>query len=129
MPRIESNKIGSNKTQITINPINDKTAKNQIGFLVLGVLGLIMASTQIFGDTKEFVKMAKVVRTTGKGKETEQSWVFKLDDMDKTTCDLQPVNPNTPEAEPLRSPAEILENMKVLDEKTNAILLSLKDLI
>jgi type I restriction enzyme M protein len=42
---------------------------------------------------------------------------------------LSPKNPNTPEEAPLRSPEEILVEMKELDKETNSILKSLKALI
>jgi len=61
--------------------------------------------------------------------ETENSWTFKLGDIDGETFDISPKNPNTPEEAPLRSPEEILEEMKELDKETNSILMSLKELI
>ncbi len=74
-------------------------------------------------DMKEFIAFAE------KKKESEKSWVFKVKDMDEDTFDLSPNNPNTPEEAPLRSPAEILEEMKDMDKETAAILKSLKELI
>ena len=61
--------------------------------------------------------------------ETENSWTFKLADIDQKTYDLSPKNPNTPEEAPLRSPEEILIEMEKLDKETNSILASLKELI
>jgi len=61
--------------------------------------------------------------------ETENSWTFKMADLDEETLDLSPKNPNTPEEAPLRSPEEILAEMENLDQETNSILLSLKALI
>lgn len=49
--------------------------------------------------------------------------------MDEETFDLSPKNPNTPEEAPLRSPQAILAEMAELDQETNAILESLKELI
>jgi type I restriction enzyme M protein len=80
-------------------------------------------------DMAEFVTMAKEVIAKGKGKETEKSWMFSMADLAEDTLDLSPKNPNTPEEAPLRSPEEILVEMKELDKETNSILKSLKALI
>ena len=61
--------------------------------------------------------------------ETENSWTFKVGDIDEETFDLSPKNPNTPEEAPLRSPEEILEEMESLDKETANILGQLKSLI
>jgi len=80
-------------------------------------------------DMAEFIEMATEVRSTGKGKETEQSWTFSLSEIDENTYDLSPKNPNTPEEPPLRSPDAILAEMQALDSDTNDILERLKELI
>lgn len=74
-------------------------------------------------DMKEFVKLQP------KKPETENSWNFKIADLDEDTYDLSVKNPNTPEEDPLRSPKVILEEMENLDKETNTILKSLKELI
>ena len=74
-------------------------------------------------DMSEFVKLQ------ASKPETEKSWNIKVGDLDGETLDLSVKNPNTPEKAPLRSPEEILSEMESLDEKTNNILLSIKDLI
>ena len=74
-------------------------------------------------DMKDFIKSQK------SNPETENSWTFKIGEIDKETLDLSPKNPNTPEEAPLRSPEDILEEMESLDQETNSILLSLKELI
>ena len=74
-------------------------------------------------DMVEFVAFAKTK------KDMEQSWVFKVNDLDEETFDLSLKNPNTPEEAPLRSPQEILVEMESLDKETNMILNSLKALI
>lgn len=61
--------------------------------------------------------------------ETEQSWNIKVADVDVATYDLSVKNPNTPDEAPLRSPEDILAEMEALDDKTNAILQSIKELI
>lgn len=74
-------------------------------------------------DLKEFVKLQK------ERPETEKSWNLKVKELDEKTLDLSVKNPNLPEEAPLRSPEEILEEMEKLDEETNSILKSIKELI
>lgn len=54
--------------------------------------------------------------------ETERSWNLSIETVNKETYDLGVLNPNLPEEEPLRSPQEILEEMKSLDEENQLIL-------
>ena len=61
--------------------------------------------------------------------ETENSWTFKLKDIDEETYDLSPKNPNAPEEAPLRSPEEILKEMESLDKETNSILAAIREMI
>jgi type I restriction enzyme M protein len=74
-------------------------------------------------DLKEFVQSQK------DNPETEQSWNFKVSEINTDTYDLSVKNPNTPEEAPLRSPEEILAEMESLDAETNSILESIKELI
>lgn len=74
-------------------------------------------------DLEEFVQLQK-----GKP-ETEQSWNVSVNDIDAETCDLSVKNVNTPEEAPLRSPEDILTEMKELDAETNYILKSIEELI
>ncbi|MCF8231008.1 MAG: type I restriction-modification system subunit M [Bacteroidales bacterium] len=74
-------------------------------------------------DMQEFIKLQP------DKPETEKSWNYKIGDLNTETYDLSVKNPNTPEEAPLRRPEDILEEMENLDEETNAILKSLKDLI
>lgn len=53
--------------------------------------------------------------------ETESSWNIFIDNVNTDTFDLGVSNPNLPEAEPLRSPKEILDEMKSLDKKNQSI--------
>jgi len=89
--------------------------------------GRNMGKTNPLNDTdmKVFIEDHK----KKKKPETENSWTFKLADIDEETFDLSPKNPNTPEEAPLRSPEEILKEMESLDMETNSILMSLKELI
>jgi type I restriction enzyme M protein len=61
--------------------------------------------------------------------ESEQSWNFNVADINTDTYDLSVENPNTPEEVPLRTPSEILKEMKVLDRDTNEILGFIEELI
>ena len=61
--------------------------------------------------------------------ETEHSWNFRVADINEDTFDLSVKNPNTPEEAPLRSPKEILAEMKALDAETNAVLKSIQKLL
>lgn len=74
-------------------------------------------------DMQEFVTLHK------KRPDTEKSWVFHVRDIEESTFDLSPKNPNMPEETPLRSPAEILAEMEMLDGETATILEELKSLI
>ena len=74
-------------------------------------------------DMEEFIALNKT-RT-----ETENSWLFNVNDLDENTFDLSPKNPNTPEEAPLRSPEDILVEMQTLDEQTSSILNQIKELI
>jgi type I restriction enzyme M protein len=68
-------------------------------------------------DLAEFVKLQK------KAKDSDQSWTVNVEDIDASGgYDLSVKNPNAPEAEPLRDPAEIIAEIKQLDEETAAIL-------
>jgi len=61
--------------------------------------------------------------------ETENSWTFKMAELDEETFNLSPKNPNAPKEAPLRRPEEILKEMDFLDKETTSILTSLKELI
>jgi type I restriction enzyme M protein len=83
-------------------------------------------------DMEEFVKLQKNVTSSAVERsllETEKSWTINVKDLDETTFDLSPKNPNTPEEAPLRSPEVILAEMTTLDIETNTILQSIKELI
>ena len=61
--------------------------------------------------------------------ETERSWVVDISRINQESVDLSVKNPNTPEEAPLRSPLEILADLKLLDAETNEILESIKELL
>ncbi|MDP1675336.1 MAG: N-6 DNA methylase [Bacteroidota bacterium] len=74
-------------------------------------------------DLAEFIKLQK------KKEDSENSWSVKIADVDTTTFDLSVKNPNRKEEAALRSPKEILHEMKSLDEKSELILNKIKKII
>ena len=57
------------------------------------------------------------------------SWSVAVDAIDPTTSDLTVRNPNAPEAEVLRSPQEILDEIATLDAESAAILARVRELL
>jgi type I restriction enzyme M protein len=55
------------------------------------------------------------------------SWSIAADTIDPATCDLTFRNPNAPEAEALRSPQEILEEIAALDAESAEILARVRE--
>ena len=74
-------------------------------------------------DMKEFVDLQKTKP------ETERSWMFDVADINEETFDLSVKNPNAPEEEALKSPKEILEEIKALDKETQNLLQTISELI
>lgn len=74
-------------------------------------------------DMQEFIALQKTKP------ETERSWCIYIADVQTHNYDLSVKNPNKPEAAALRSPQEILEEMKALDEESAEILNSIIELI
>ncbi len=74
-------------------------------------------------DLAEFVELQKTFA------ESENSWTINIKDVDQSTFDLSVKNPNKKEVVRLRSPHEILEEMKALDEESAEILNSIMELI
>lgn len=74
-------------------------------------------------DLAEFVELQKIQA------DSENSWTVEVKNIDKTTWDLSVKNPNKKEAVRLRSPKEILEEMKALDEESADILNSILEMI
>ena len=72
---------------------------------------------------EDFIKLQK------SKDESENSWNVKVSDLDQETLDLSVSNPNTPEKIPLREPKEILKEIKSLDDESDSLLNSIKDLI
>jgi type I restriction enzyme M protein len=74
-------------------------------------------------DLAEFVNLQK------KKEKSENSWAVDIGDIDKTTFDLSVKNPNKKDETVLRSPVEILEEMKALDKDTADILKTIRGLV
>lgn len=60
---------------------------------------------------------------------SDNSWLVDIKDIDQSTFDLSVKNPNKKEVVRLRSPHDILEEMKALDEESAEILEAIKSLI
>ena len=74
-------------------------------------------------DLEEFLTLQKN-RTEG-----INSWVFDVNDIDTTTYDLTVRNPNAEAPEELGTPAEILAELRILDQSSEDILQRLEDLL
>ena len=74
-------------------------------------------------DLAEFVALQKTFA------DSENSWTVNVKDIDQSTFDLSVKNPNKKEVVRLRSPHEILEEMRELDEESAEILTMIKGLI
>ena len=74
-------------------------------------------------DLAEFVELQKTFA------DSENSWTVNIKDVDQSTLDLSVKNPNKKEEEPLRSPEEILNEIKALDIESAEVLKSIKELI
>lgn len=61
--------------------------------------------------------------------DSEQSWSVPVSDLDQATYDLSVRNPNAPEEEPLREPAEIIEAMLARDAETAQILADIRGML
>lgn len=70
-------------------------------------------------NTRDMFDFLEKYQTRESGK---NSWTVSIDDIDKTTLDLGVKNPNVPKAEELKSPKDILEDIKRLDKDTADIL-------
>ena len=71
------------------------------------------------GDFADFLAKYKTRETS------EKSWTVSVDDIDRVTLDLGVKNPHEPEAEELKAPEEILEDIKDVDKKVADILESI----
>jgi type I restriction enzyme M protein len=74
-------------------------------------------------DLAEFVTLQKTFKTGPK------SWVLDLKDVDEETFDLSVKNPSAPEAETLRSPEAIIDDILARDAETTEILEQIRGLL
>lgn len=74
-------------------------------------------------DLAEFVALQADKHDTGK------SWTLDVDTIDPATWDLSVKNPNTPAAEALRSPEQIIADMLARDAETAALLEEVRGLL
>jgi type I restriction enzyme M protein len=74
-------------------------------------------------DLADFVKLQK------KKTESENSWTIDMKNVDTTTYDLSVKNPNKKQEAALRSPQEIIEEMKKLDKESAEIISEIRRLM
>jgi len=74
-------------------------------------------------DLAEFVELQKTFA------DSENSWTINVKDIDQSTFDLSVKNPNKKDEVRLRSPHEILKEMRELDKEANEVLESIANLI
>ncbi len=74
-------------------------------------------------DLAEFVKLQK------KKEDSDNSWSVKIADVDTTTFDLSVKNPNKKDEAALRSPKDILHEMKKLDEEAEKVMKTIGKLV
>ena len=74
-------------------------------------------------DLAEFVELQASFATG------EKSWIVDADSLDEATFDLSVKNPNAPEAEALRSPEAIIDDMLARDAETAAILEDIRGML
>lgn len=76
-------------------------------------------------DLQEFITLQKQVAAGTNSGETEKSWTVDIADVQTRNYDLGVKNPNKKEEAALRSPNEILEEIKALDKESAEILNSI----
>ncbi|MBK8943774.1 MAG: N-6 DNA methylase [Ignavibacteriae bacterium] len=74
-------------------------------------------------DLAEFVKLQKTFA------DSDNSWKINVKDVDQNTFDLSVKNPNKKEEAALRTPKEIMKEIKGLDKESEQILNSILDLL
>ena len=73
--------------------------------------------------------LADFVQRQPDKQEGANSWTVPVDSIDADTWDLSVKNPNTPEAAPLRSPQQIIEDMLARDAEVAGILEEIRRLV
>ena len=74
-------------------------------------------------DMKDFIALQKTKA------DSDNSWTININELDENTYDLSVKNPFIKEEAPLRTPTDILEDMKRLDDETKDILDSIGELV
>ncbi|MCD6374913.1 MAG: N-6 DNA methylase, partial [Caldisericaceae bacterium] len=74
-------------------------------------------------DLAEFVELQKTKT------DSANSWTLDVASIDSATCDLSVKNPNNNDEIVLREPKEILDEMKALDMKSEAVLKAIRELV
>ena len=87
--------------------------------------GRTMGKTSPLNDAD----MADFIEKQASFADGPNSWSVAADTIDPITCDLTVRNPNAPEAEPLRSPQEILDEIAALDAESADILARVRELL
>ena len=75
------------------------------------------------GDLAEFVKLQKTFANS------ENSWTVNVKEIEKNTYDLSVKNPNKKDEAALRSPKEIIKEMKALDKESEMLLETISGLV
>jgi type I restriction enzyme M protein len=73
--------------------------------------------------------MADFVARQTEFADSSNSWSVTADSFDPATFDLTVRNPNAPESEALRSPAEILDEIARLDAESAEVLARVRELL
>jgi type I restriction enzyme M protein len=73
--------------------------------------------------------MADFIERQASLAEGPNSWSVAADTLDPATFDLTVRNPNAPEAEALRRPQEILDEIAALDAESGQILARVRELL
>jgi type I restriction enzyme M protein len=73
--------------------------------------------------------LAEFVALQSDKADSAQSWLVPVAGLDRDTWDLSVKNPNAPEAEALRAPAQIIEDMLARDAETAGILEEIRGML
>ena len=87
--------------------------------------GRTMGKTSALNDAD----LADFVEKQASFADGPKSWNMAVDAIDPATFDLMVRNPNAPEAEALRSPQEILDQIAALDTESAEILARVRELL
>jgi type I restriction enzyme M protein len=74
-------------------------------------------------DMEEFITLQKTRA------ESPRSWRVSVKGLDPATCDLSVKNPHAPEADPVRSPREILDEIEALDAESAELLATIRGML